>query len=359
VPHALEAVIRRSLAPDPRSRYAEAKALAGDLRRYLARERTVEAPNPSTRERAAYFLLRHRIALASFAAGALVALTAAAALRESPSEAAARAGSEQLTYGSDAAARDEFKKALADSPSDPGPVRGLIEATRGLASRALGDDEAPKNLNDAIGNAQEFRRLLSQARRLGYRLVPADAPEMGRAASFLAMSPDPVDHQDARVLASEAEELDGRLWRVHQVLGSFEARDGDPDGAYAAFGRAIDLAGSSDLTRRHQVLATLWGQRIGAAIAAGRLHEAEAGLAEARRLNDPDQFRPGDFEKTRAHLEFLGARILIAHAESADPESAGPLIEGAREHLRKALEIDPRYDPAHKLLRFLDGIDAR
>ena len=60
VPHALEAILRRCLADEPADRYPTADALAADLRRHLDRRPALLAPNPSPRERARFWLRRHR-----------------------------------------------------------------------------------------------------------------------------------------------------------------------------------------------------------------------------------------------------------------------------------------------------------
>src|SRR5690606_405346 len=61
VPHALEAIVRRCLAPEPADRYPDASALADDLRAFLRRRPLTYATNPSRSERACNWFRRHRL----------------------------------------------------------------------------------------------------------------------------------------------------------------------------------------------------------------------------------------------------------------------------------------------------------
>ncbi len=69
VPRDLETICGQAMAKDPRARYADAKALADDLRRFLAHE-AIEAKPPTLFERARARVWRHRRPVA---AGALLA----------------------------------------------------------------------------------------------------------------------------------------------------------------------------------------------------------------------------------------------------------------------------------------------
>jgi serine/threonine protein kinase len=65
VPHGLDAILARCLAPRPADRYPDAAALAEDLRRYLRREPLCTVRNPSRRETATNWAYRRRLPLAA------------------------------------------------------------------------------------------------------------------------------------------------------------------------------------------------------------------------------------------------------------------------------------------------------
>jgi hypothetical protein len=77
IPHALEAIVARCLAFEPGDRYADAGALAEDLRHYLARRPLKHATNRSFRERGANWWARNRSAAAVVALAVAVAGAAA------------------------------------------------------------------------------------------------------------------------------------------------------------------------------------------------------------------------------------------------------------------------------------------
>lgn len=60
VPHALDAIVAKCLAPRVEARYEDANALIQDLNRYLKRESLQNTRNPSRREVAVNFARRHR-----------------------------------------------------------------------------------------------------------------------------------------------------------------------------------------------------------------------------------------------------------------------------------------------------------
>jgi serine/threonine protein kinase/tetratricopeptide (TPR) repeat protein len=81
---AVDALVRKCLAPDPTHRYHRAEDLRADIDRHLAHRPLLHAPDPSPRERAAKWVRRHpRLAssgtVAAVAAALLLAATATAA----------------------------------------------------------------------------------------------------------------------------------------------------------------------------------------------------------------------------------------------------------------------------------------
>jgi serine/threonine protein kinase len=112
VPHALEAILARCLAPRPDDRYSSARALAEDLERFVARRPLVEASNPSRIERARNWASRRHIGRAAIIAVGLLAFGFAATLLtsgEEPSDAGSHVAV-AMTYVS----RNQTKEALAE-----------------------------------------------------------------------------------------------------------------------------------------------------------------------------------------------------------------------------------------------------
>jgi hypothetical protein len=68
IPHGLEAIVAKCLAVSTEERYADAGALAEDLRRFLEHQPLVHAVNLSSRERVANWAYRNRLRLAVAAA---------------------------------------------------------------------------------------------------------------------------------------------------------------------------------------------------------------------------------------------------------------------------------------------------
>lgn len=75
LPHALESIVGRCLAPRPDGRYPDAATLADDLDRFLAHKPLRHAPNPSLVERAANWARRNVVLLVALSAVLLVAGT--------------------------------------------------------------------------------------------------------------------------------------------------------------------------------------------------------------------------------------------------------------------------------------------
>ena len=69
IPHALEAIVAKCLAIAPEDRYADAAALAEDLDRFLKHRPLLHAVNPSRRERARNWVIRHGLTLVAVTIG--------------------------------------------------------------------------------------------------------------------------------------------------------------------------------------------------------------------------------------------------------------------------------------------------
>ena len=90
VPHALEAIAARCLAPRPEGRYASAADLAEDLSRFLARRPLGLARNPSRPERLVNFTRRNRVGLVAALVLGSIGLAIALTLTLAPARPAAR-----------------------------------------------------------------------------------------------------------------------------------------------------------------------------------------------------------------------------------------------------------------------------
>ncbi|MEZ4451905.1 MAG: serine/threonine-protein kinase [Nannocystaceae bacterium] len=181
-PPALVAVVDKAMAADPERRYADASALAGDLRRFQA-DLLVGAHTYSPAEVARLWLRRHR-AVSAVAAGSLAAIGALAALsfgrirdardaehgqrvvaeaRAAEAEAAraiaARRADDlilaqaRLTLEVDPSAAFGVLAQLSDDPAREGPARALATAawSQGLTGEAM-TGRSPR-FDQAIGLA--------------------------------------------------------------------------------------------------------------------------------------------------------------------------------------------------------------
>ncbi|HEX8199687.1 MAG TPA: protein kinase [Isosphaeraceae bacterium] len=129
VPHALDAIVARCLAPAPRDRYPDAPALAEDLQRFLDRRPLRYATNPSRAEIAAHWLRRHRRRIAA-ALGAAAALAAAVAVADA---ALRRAAQDRVLLGIGAAAQGRWLEAGQHFDRARRLAPGSYKAHHGLA----------------------------------------------------------------------------------------------------------------------------------------------------------------------------------------------------------------------------------
>lgn len=145
VPRDLLAIIKKAMSPDRRDRYADARALAEDLNRYLARQ-PVLAHRYSAAERIGRWVQRNRAL--SVATAAMLVLTAVGAtlatLRESglrrEAETSTRSllevqGRSELAAGHPRRAAVYFAEALRRAPSDLALRMLLSQSVRALAAR--------------------------------------------------------------------------------------------------------------------------------------------------------------------------------------------------------------------------------
>lgn len=157
VPRDLETICLKCLARDPARRYADADALAEDLRRYLAGE-TILARQPSLFERASRFARRHRLLVAASGAAGL-ALAAGATVSTILTIRATRA--ERRAAQEAAAARavvdflkdDMLAQAAPDRQPDPDvKLRTVLErASATIGPRLASQPEIEVPLREVLG----------------------------------------------------------------------------------------------------------------------------------------------------------------------------------------------------------------
>lgn len=178
VPHALAAIVAKCTAHATADRYPDAAALADDLERYLARRPLRHAVNPCRRERAANWLRRNRLRLAS---GVVLATLAVAAVH----------GAHAIADGSSA-------------------IRKSTQAERKLAERWLDENEvdAAEVARDPVRSAR-----LNEIRALYERDAAAD-PDDYTALLNLAH----IDESYADPRWSETERLERPLARYDRAI---------------------------------------------------------------------------------------------------------------------------------------------
>jgi serine/threonine protein kinase len=166
VPHALDAILTRCLAPRPAERYPGAAALAEDLRCYLARLPLRLAVNPSRRERAANWAYRRRWPLASSACCTGAVLFALAFGGSEPIEVRAN---QLLDQATDSLNHERLLEARKRYESLVELAPDWYKAHQGMGALALREkhrlDKRVKELL-AAGRTAEARNLANDVPRL-------------------------------------------------------------------------------------------------------------------------------------------------------------------------------------------------
>ena len=225
----LDTIVARALKKQPTERYANAVALAEDLRRHLAHEPIAARPD-SWAYRAAKFLRRHRMAVGAGSLAALaLAATAAVAVQQAQQARRQQAQAEGLI---------EFM--LGDLPAKLKPV-GRLDALDAVGDRALAyyAAQAPGSLDAAsLGRRARALHLMGEITEQTGRLDEAAQRFANAAAStaeLLARHPGDPEH-----LFNHAQ---SEYW-----VGFIARRRGLRDEAEAAFVRYQALA--QQLTRQ-------------------------------------------------------------------------------------------------------------
>ncbi|WP_412061159.1 tetratricopeptide repeat protein [Rubrivirga sp. IMCC45206] len=222
----LDGIVLRALRKDPAERYADARALLDDLRRY--REGLPVAARPPSRAyRARKFVGRHRAALTAAGAGVLaVALVTALAF--------ARVGAERDLARAEAAKAAEVSGFLADlfADTDPAETPGAEAFVRDLLARGtaridadLADEPAlHAQMLAVVGRVYRRRGLyaaadsaLARALALRHELVGDGHPDVAAVLNEIGLL-----REDEGAYA-EAEHVLVRALAIHRAHP-----DGDP-----------------------------------------------------------------------------------------------------------------------------------
>lgn len=359
VPATVEAIVRRCLHPEPWGRYTEARSLANDLRLHLDGRLPDEAGAYSRLDRAGSFVRRHWIALAATAALVFIGLPAGFVLsREAPAVTAAREGHDLLRVHAFGSAVARFEHALRLDPENQPARDGLQRAAREQAIIVLGD-ETTADGEEGIRRGREFNRLFARAEDCGYVLVALDAPYMGRAASYLAMSEYDAEVVAAHRLADRALVLDSTSWRVHHALGvvaMVEKRHADARDEHRA---AYEAALINPPQEHDLVPAVLLAQSAGGAFASGDLDGADETLDLAWPLVVSGRIDDAR-KRTDARAGILGLRALVClgRAEQAwkeqDADITSFYLDEARRLATEAASFNPDDPKATAVLKALD-----
>ena len=262
-PRDLDAVLLKALEKTPARRYASCAEFAADLKRWLAHEAVV-AREPSTRERVARYVRRHRLGVAVAVATSLALLVGLGlALWQAGVARQAQARAEEM---------NRFLLAMFDAadPDDLGrntPIGTVLDRAGARAERELAGDplllgqiqgalanayfksgdidnavrEAQAQLASAQRSGDAHARLLAQL-NLGDALIHASGFEEARKS---------LDAAHGLALATGER---GLLGRVENSLGALANALAQPDSALRHYTNALADLGEGELEPRAEAL---------------------------------------------------------------------------------------------------------
>ena len=325
IPWSLDALAHKCLSFDPNSRYARARDLAEDLRRFLEDRPMKHCPEPSVRERARKWIRRHP-SLSSASSVAILSVLMLGAL----------AAGTYLAYQTsrDLAARvrtrtfdrdyTESQFLLSASGLDHGRVKqGLITANQALAELGIAADGVPRpsswlsrlepeERERVLGQAIELMLIESRAR---VRLATALGTEQDRRKA-IARAIDRLDKAE-RLVSAAPGALHAERARYHAALG---------DAAKAELNRR--RANQTRASSAHEL--TLLGE---SQLAAGDPSAAEDSLRRALSL-DVTSFWTWF---VMGHCHFAQGRFLEAAGDFAACSARGPRF--AWTHFNRGLAL--------------------
>ncbi len=360
----LDLILEKSLATDPRRRYASVRDFALDIERHLEHQ-PVLARRPTLGYRLRSFLLRYRLASA---AGLAVALLAATTSWQAWEASRQRDRAERQTGR--ALALSEFMISLF-RVSDPDQSRGRVVTARELLDRGaerLGSDpqaplppegglpelaaqpETRADLLHAIGEVYQNLGLFTEA---GRSLEGAAALQAGLAGRQAELDRARTEIQLAHLRRAEGKleesealyrrafttrsrllpERDLGLVEAANGLGLLHAARGEGELARRELLRAITLARANGEAGRLP-LAEALSNLAGVEITLGEAERASSLLEEARQIHR--QLLGDDHPRTAGDLSNLGG-LLYTRGDYA----------GAAAHLREAVALRRRFLGPH------------
>lgn len=348
----LDAILRVATDPDPERRYANARALADDLRAWLA-QRPVQARPPSVSYRSGRFIVRNRWGVA---ATALVTLSIIGGLAGALWQARIASAERDVAQAEGARALQvtEFLKDLFRA-SDPDRARGEAVSARELLDQGAhqvrnamqGTPELKAEMQVLLGDLyRELGEFEAAKPLLEEGLVLADetgplALEVAARRGLAQLLMEMGDHQEALEIAEQAEQL---LVAAEEVPGRQHASLMQPilfslaeqgrvaeavDRGRAALALAGDHAGLSQKARFEYIYNV-----ANVMLIAEQTAEAEALLLEAA---DIDFEALGD-PSTQMNVHTNLAGVLMRKGE----------LVAALEHYQSALSLaNEIYPPLH------------
>jgi len=266
----LDAILLKAMAKSPAHRYASCTEFSADLRRWLNAEAVI-AREPSTRERIARYVQRHRVGVAVGAAASIaLAVGSTLALWQAH---VAREQARVAVIERDRAAR--VNKFLTDAlgaanPSDMGRKASVVDVlarARKLADKELAGDPASAAITQLV-LSDTYRALadFSAARDCAARAVAAAARASDATlqidADFAMASAlfDLGDFKGAQASADRARAqalvrgVAKQRGDTASLLGQIAAENGDADRAFGWYEQALQELPADDTKDRASVL---------------------------------------------------------------------------------------------------------
>ncbi len=264
VPRELEVICQKAIEKAPTDRYATARAMADDLRRFI-NDLPIAAKPPGPIGRAIKFVRRHKAGVASVTALVAVLLLALTAMmlrssfrrnRAQRLESLIKQGGVELAARNWEAAESAFNEALQIRP----------DCARAFFNLAI----MKKDQYNRLG-ASASGRLLEEADELCRRGLEIESKNVGGLNTHGVILKKLERYDEAQAAYARAVDLDPGLFTAWDNLAIVFAHQGDLAKAEAHELKATELAGTNDKYAAYcwRNLASLW------------LHSGKPGVSEA------------------------------------------------------------------------------